>query len=136
MPRDFMFRKVFLYGAALLSPIAGAEDFVCTYRWTDADTAIRARLIVDEGAATLLGDEVDVLFIIVSNTPDELLGYKAFTRQQNGSDYPVGLSVIVLDRRTGTFTYSHTFAGSSQNNRADGECAGSRPAQRGQGLSH
>jgi len=57
---------------------------------------------------------------VLENTKDELMLIKRFTKSGTGGDYPVGIALLVLDKKSGVFVRSNTFAGGDQNNHAIG----------------
>lgn len=108
--------------ATSTSSSAIAERYHCQYRWTEQGdwqtlsiTVAGQHAVVDYG---LLSNR----FVIAGNSATELLLYEAFTKASAGADYPVGLVVIVLDKKSLALTYSNTFAGAAQNGHASGGC--------------
>ena len=66
------------------------------------------------------GDLLNIDYEVIENSDDELLLMKRFTKRTSGKDYPVGMALIVLDKKTGALVRSNTFAGGNQNNHAIG----------------
>jgi hypothetical protein len=61
-------------------------------------------------------------FKIAANSQTALLLYQPFTKENSGTNYPVGLSTVAFDKKTKSFVYSNSFAGDEQNNHANGYC--------------
>lgn len=102
---------------------ARAEEFLCTYAWPNQAQSHSALLEVDGKKATMRGiGPLELEFLVAANSPMELLLYKIFTKENSGSDYPVGFTTMALDKQTKLFVYSNAFAGGDQNNHAKGTC--------------
>jgi hypothetical protein len=109
----------------LLSTICApvrAEEFLCTYSWPDQTQAHSALLDVDGQKVIMRGGLLNLEFLVAANSSTELLLYKPFTKENSGSDYPVGFTTMALDKKTKVFVYSNSFAGGDQNNHAKGSC--------------
>lgn len=76
--------------------------------------------ISNAGAKVKVG--LEEKFTIVGNSKTELLLYKAHTKSNSGADYPIGFTVIALDRSTMQLIRSNTLVGSDSNNHAFGNC--------------
>jgi hypothetical protein len=64
--------------------------------------------------------DIGIEYEVIENSNDELLLMKRFTKSNSGKNYPVGMALMVLDKKTGVFVRSNTFAGGNQNNNAIG----------------
>ncbi len=101
---------------------ANAEEYTCTYTWEGKQEAHPILIDVQGGKALLKGGVLTPEYEVASNTATELLLYRAFTKANSGSDYPVGFTVMALDKKTKSFSRSNTFASSESNNHAFGKC--------------
>jgi hypothetical protein len=111
----------FLLLTTICTP-ASAEEFLCTYSWPDQVQAHPVLLVVDGQKAIMRGGLLNLEFQVSANSPAELLLYKPFTKDNSGSDYPVGFTTMALDKKAKVFVYSNSFAGGDQNNHAKGSC--------------
>lgn len=101
---------------------AQAEEYTCTYTWEGKSEAHPILIDVQGEKAIIKGSLLTPEYVVVSNTNTELLLYRAFTKANSGSDYPVGFTVMAFDKKTKYFSRSNTFAHSESNNHAFGKC--------------
>lgn len=110
----------FLFSAA--SAPVSAEEFLCTYSWPDQDKSHSMLLDIDGQRAIIRGGLLNQEFVVAANSSTELLIYRPFTKENSGKNYPVGFTVLALDKATNALVYSNSFAGGDQNNHAKGTC--------------
>lgn len=96
-----------------------AEEYICTYTWTK-EAGVHSTLIEVNGKKAIERTAIEVEYEVLENTKDEILLMKRFTKSETGGDYPVGIALQVLDKKSGVFVRSNTFAGGDQNNHAIG----------------
>lgn len=106
---------------AISAPIH-AEEFLCTYSWPDQSKSHSALLDIEGQKAIIRGGLINLEFQVAANSSTELLIYKPFTKENSGTNYPVGFSTMALDKKAKAFIYSNSFAGGDQNNHAKGTC--------------
>lgn len=125
--RPASLRRAAVASALLCASLgASAQEFVCSYTWP-GESRSHATLLEVAGAVTIVrGGLLDEEYQVVANTETELLVYRAFTKKNSGATYPVGFSTMALDKNTGVFVYSNSFAGGNQNNHAKGSCTSVR----------
>ena len=104
-----------LYGTA-----ANAEEYRGHFQWEGKGKTYPLKIIVNGDTAIQKSKTIDVYYEVVENTKDELLLMKRFTKENSGKNYPAGMSLIVLDKKSGILVRSNTFAGGNQNNHATG----------------
>jgi len=102
--------------------IAHADEYTCTYTWEGKREAYPILIEVQGDKAVIKGDLLIPTYEVASNTDTELLLYRIFTKANSDSDYPVGFTVMALDKKTKYFTRSNTFVNSEYNNHAFGKC--------------
>jgi hypothetical protein len=117
-----MKRVLLAIGFSFAGATASAEEFVCTYQWPGQERSHAALLDVQGNRTVVRGGLINIEFSVASNSPTEILLYRAYTKENSGSDYPVGFSTMSLDKQTNAFVYSNSFAGGDQNNHAKGTC--------------
>lgn len=101
---------------------ASAQEFVCSYTWPGESRSFAVLLDVAGAVVIVRGGVINEEYQVAANTETELLVYRVFTKQNSGATYPVGFSTMALDKKTGVFVYSNSFAGGNQNNHAKGSC--------------
>jgi hypothetical protein len=94
-----------------------AEEYICNYSWTKNGKVYPT--VIEVNGKTAIERNI-FEYEVIENTSDELLLMKRFTKNNSGKDYPVGMALMVLDKKTGVFVRSNTFAGGDQNNHAIG----------------
>lgn len=106
----------------LANTAAKAERYLCSYSWI-GKSETHSTLVEVKGQKAITRDNlIDIDFLVAANSDAEMLIYKPFTKENSGEKYPVGVSVIALDKKTKAFVYSNAFAGGNQNNHATGKC--------------
>ncbi|MBW1811693.1 MAG: hypothetical protein JRJ87_26125 [Deltaproteobacteria bacterium] len=106
--------------ALTISSVGYAEEYRGKFKWVGKAQEYSFVIVVEGKKAIDKSVLLDVDFEVVENSKDELLLMKRFTKKNSGKDYPVGMSLMVLDKKTGVFVRSNTFAGGYQNNHATG----------------
>lgn len=96
-----------------------AEEYIFSYTWAK-EARVHSTLIEVNGNRAIERTAIEVEYEVLENTKDELMLLKRFTKSETGADYPVGIALLVLDKKTGVFVRSNTFAGGDQNNHAIG----------------
>lgn len=115
--------KKTIYSLILMAGLLHAEQYICTNTWEGESKAYPLIIEVTKNKAIIKGSTLKSEYEIASNTDTELLIYKKFTKENSGSNYPVGFTVMALDKKTKAFVRSNTFATDSQNNHAHGSCS-------------
>ena len=114
----------FLFLVFIAGPVR-AEQYTCTYTWQGKREAHPILIDVQGNKAVIKGGVLNILkeaYEVVSNTDTELLIYRKFTKENSGANYPVGFTVMALDKKTNVFVRSNTFAGTESNSLAFGKC--------------
>jgi hypothetical protein len=117
--------KKLLYFLIFIAGAAQAEQYTCTYTWEGKREAHPILIDVQGNKAVIKGGILNILkeaYEVVSNTDTELLIYRKFTKENSGADYPVGFTVMALDKKTKVFVRSNTFVDTESNNHAFGKC--------------
>ena len=114
--------KKSLYLLIFFASAIQAEQYSCTYSWEGANESHPVQINVQGNKAVIRSGIFKPTYEVVSNTGTELLLYRAFTKENSGSDYPVGFTVMTLDKETEFFTRSNTFAQNESNAHAFGKC--------------
>lgn len=107
----------------LLPAHAGAETFTCTYRWAGKLENHPILIEVDGATAVTKGGYLNPEFRVIENSPDELIIIETNTKKRSGKDYPIGASLIILDKATKRMVRSNTHTDESFNNHAVGTCS-------------
>lgn len=112
--------------AAFLSAIplgTYADELTCTYRWTGKTQNHPILIEVTGNSATIRDGLLNPEFRVIENSSSELVIFQANTRANSGRNYPVGVSLIVVDRVTGKMVRSNTHTDTSFNSHAVGQCS-------------
>ena len=104
----------------LCSTMVYSEEYRGTYSFSGEGGKQEITIVVDGTKAIQKDDIFNNEYIVVENSDDELFLMQQFTKKNSGAEYPVGISLMVLDKKTGAFVRSNTFAGGDQNNHALG----------------
>jgi hypothetical protein len=96
-------------GLVMLFPIVTyAEDFTCTYNWVGKTENHPIFIEVKEDVAIVKGGYLNSKFHILENSRNELIIVETNTKQNSGKNYPVGASLIVIDKSTRKMVRSNT----------------------------
>ena len=114
--------KILLSVVMFLIGTVQAEQYSCTYTWEGESESHPILIDVQGKKAEIKGGILKPTYEVVSNTSTELLIYRKFTKENSGKDYPVGFTVMTLDKNSEAFVRSNTFSGSTSNNHAFGKC--------------
>lgn len=104
----------------LFHSLVHAEEYHGNFQWEGKGKTFPFKIIVNGDTAIQKSKTINIYYEVVENTKDELLLMKRFTKENSGKNYPVGMALIVLDKKSGVFVRSNTFAGGNQNNHAIG----------------
>lgn len=116
-----MKRTLFLL--ILMASLLPAEQYICTNIWEGSSKAYTLMIEVKDNKAIVKSSTLNSKYEIASNTDTELLIYRKYTKENSGTNYPVGFTVMTLDKKTKVFVRSNTFATGSQNNHGHGSCS-------------
>jgi len=100
-----------------------ADEQTCTYQWTGKTENHPILIEVTGKSATVRGGLLNSEFRVIENSSSELVIIQTNTRAKSGRDYPVGASLIVVDRVTGAMVRSNTHTSAGFNNHAVGQCS-------------
>ena len=111
--------------AMLLLPLnqVAAEEWTCSYRWTGKTESHPMLIEIGAESAITRGGFLNSTFRILDDSKDELIIIETNTKQRAGKDYPVGATLIVLDKSTGKMVRSNTHTDESFNSHAVGSCS-------------
>jgi len=115
-------RYLILCALGLLSHNAYAEELACTYRWAGKSENHPVLIDIVGDVATTRGGYLNREFRVIENSRTDLIIIQTNTKASSGKEYPVGASLIVLDRATGIMVRSNTHTDNSFNNHAIGQC--------------
>ncbi len=114
--------KSFLFFLMVFSSASQAEQYACTYVWEGQKDSNPILIDVQGDKAVIKGGVTTPTYDVVSNTETELLLYRIFTKETSGSNYPVGFTVMALDKKTKSLSRSNTFSPNKYNSHAFGKC--------------
>jgi len=101
--------------------VGQCEEYRCQYSWDGkGDRTFTQTLVVTGKKAVEKDDLSDVEYEVLENTEEELIVFKRFTKKNSGKDYPSGVSMIVIDKKSGVLSRSNTFAAAGRNNHGSG----------------
>lgn len=100
-----------------------AEDFTCTYHWAGKTENHPIFIEVKGGVAIIRGGYLNSEFRVIENSQNELIVVQTNTKRNSGKDYPVGASLIVVDKATRKMVRSNTHTDESFNSHAIGNCS-------------
>ena len=102
---------------------AYADELTCTYQWKGKAQNHPILIEVTGNSATIRGGLLNSEFRVIDNSSSELMIVQTNTRANSGRNYPVGASLIVVDRVTGKMVRSNTHTDTSFNSHAVGQCS-------------
>ena len=110
-----------VFAVMLTGAFAYAEEYQGSYKWDGKKDSFGITIEVKGRKAFDRGEFADVEYEVLHNSEHELMLMKKFTKKTAGKDYNAGVSLIVIDKKTGALARSNTFAGGNQNNHAVGK---------------
>lgn len=115
-------RRLWVLALLLACSDAISEEYVCTYQWEGKSNNHLFRFEVSGPFAKQKGSSLNLTYDILENSATEMMLSETHTKKRSGKDYPVGITVVVLDKASGKLIRSNTYADRSFNNFAYGEC--------------
>ena len=109
--------------AATLPTSVLAEEFTCTYRWSGKSENHPMLIEINGDHAVTKGGYLNSKFRVIENSHDELITIQTNTKKNSGKEYPVGASLIVVDKATQKMVRSNTHTDESFNGHAVGTCS-------------
>lgn len=119
-----MSKRLTIMGVVAFFPmVVYAEDFTCTYHWVGKTENHPIYIEVKGDEAIEKGGYLNSEFRVLENSPNELIIVQTNTKRNSGKNYPVGASLIVIDKSTRKMVRSNTHTDNSFNNYAVGTCS-------------
>ncbi len=101
--------------------VGQCEEYETQYSWDGkGDRTFTQTLVVTGKKAVERDDLSSVEYEVLEDTEDELIVFKRFTKKNSGKDYPSGVAMIVIDKKSGVLSRSNTFAAVGRNNHGTG----------------
>lgn len=109
----------FNLSVALASP---TEEYTCSYTWVGERGNHPMLIALEDSNAVVRGGPLNFKFRIVENSATELIMIEPHTKASSGKDYPVGATLVVVDKATNRLVRSNTYADSKFNKYGYGTC--------------